>query len=434
MLRIKSGIRQVSWVVLVVFIMVLEWKKGIIYQCSYGKNQNTTNSISSPYWKLKPVCHYVKEYNSSALLEHIQQINSEEEIKNQDIFGPINNYTNSTIIVIQVHDRIHYLRHLINSLNTSRGIEKSLVIFSHDIWDEEINQLVESIYFTKVLQIFYPYSNQTYPHEFPGDSPKDCPSFATREEAKEIKCFNVDWPDMYGHYREAKMTQIKHHWWWKANQIFNELNSTNNFQGSVLFLEEDHYVTEDFVHILSLMQHQRDQHHPDCDILCLGTYNTELEATMTVYQSFNIADWHSATHNMGMALNRKTWKKIQECATSFCQYDDYNWDWSLLHVSLNCMKQKLKVMLPHAPRVFHIGECGFHKKKWPCNADMTVQKLNRRINGLKNLWFPRNITIKEVIGNPLKAPKPNGGWGDKRDHQFCMHMNLSQISRISMER
>ena len=73
MLRIKSGIRQLSWVVLVVFIMVLEWKNGIIYNCSYGKNQTTTNSISSPFWKFKQVCHYVKEYNSTMLFEHIQK-------------------------------------------------------------------------------------------------------------------------------------------------------------------------------------------------------------------------------------------------------------------------------------------------------------------------------------------------------------------------
>ena len=38
------------------------------------------------------------------------------------------------------------------------------------------------------------------------------------------------------------------------------------------------------------------------------------------------------------------------------QYDDYNWDWSLQHVSLNCMKEKMQVMLSKGPRVFHIGE------------------------------------------------------------------------------
>ena len=38
------------------------------------------------------------------------------------------------------------------------------------------------------------------------------------------------------------------------------------------------------------------------------------------------------------------------------QYDDYNWDWSLQYISLNCLKEKLQVMLIKGPRVFHIGE------------------------------------------------------------------------------
>lgn len=46
----------------------------------------------------------------------------------------------------------------------------------------------------------------------------------------------------------------------------------NIFKGLVLFLEEDHYVAEDFLSILSLMKHERDLHYPNCDILCLGTY------------------------------------------------------------------------------------------------------------------------------------------------------------------
>lgn len=29
-------------------------------------------------------------------------------------------------------------------------------------------------------------------------------------------CNNAKHPDLYGHYREAKFTQTKHHWWWKV--------------------------------------------------------------------------------------------------------------------------------------------------------------------------------------------------------------------------
>ena len=30
-------------------------------------------------------------------------------------------------------------------------------------------------------------------------------------------CNNADTPDMFGHYREAKYTMTKHHWWWKVS-------------------------------------------------------------------------------------------------------------------------------------------------------------------------------------------------------------------------
>ena len=35
--------------------------------------------------------------------------------------------------------------------------------------------------------------------------------------AKEIGCNNAETPDMFGHYREAKYTMTKHHWWWKVS-------------------------------------------------------------------------------------------------------------------------------------------------------------------------------------------------------------------------
>ena len=47
-----------------------------------------------------------------------------------------------------------------------------------------------------------------------------------------MNCFNAEWPDLYGHYREAKFTQIKHHWWWKANRVFNQLKATKHYNGN----------------------------------------------------------------------------------------------------------------------------------------------------------------------------------------------------------
>lgn len=33
-------------------------------------------------------------------------------------------------------------------------------------------------------------------------------------------CLNAQYPDQYGHYREADYTMTKHHWWWKVRQSF----------------------------------------------------------------------------------------------------------------------------------------------------------------------------------------------------------------------
>ena len=46
----------------------------------------------------------------------------------------------------------------------------------------EINDLIFSVEFAKTMQIFYPYSIQTHPEEFPGDSPNDCPRNAKKDQ------------------------------------------------------------------------------------------------------------------------------------------------------------------------------------------------------------------------------------------------------------
>lgn len=90
---------------------------------------------------------------------------------------------------------------------------------------------------------------------------------------------------------------------------------------------------------------------------------------------------------MGMAFNRTTWKEIVKCAEHFCSYDDYNWDWSLQHVSQHCLKQKLHVMVVKGPRVFHIGEW------WVGKICKVQKKIVRRFMRKSTL----NVTIIGVF-------------------------------------
>ena len=49
------------------------------------------------------------------ILAQIKQINEEQSIRNEDIFGPVTN--NTVVIAVQVHNRLQYLRQLIISLS-----------------------------------------------------------------------------------------------------------------------------------------------------------------------------------------------------------------------------------------------------------------------------------------------------------------------------
>ncbi|XP_065076210.1 alpha-1,6-mannosyl-glycoprotein 2-beta-N-acetylglucosaminyltransferase isoform X1 [Ochlerotatus camptorhynchus] len=423
--------------------------------------------------------------NISEILRMINRYNELQTILNEDIFGPLQN--DSVIIVVQVHKRITYLRHLIVSLAQARDISRTLLVFSHDHFDDDINDLVQSIDFCKVMQIFYPFSIQTHPSEFPGADPEDCPRDIKKEQALLRKCNNALHPDLYGHYREAKFTQTKHHWWWKANRVFDQLEVTKYHTGLVVFLEEDHYVAEDFLYILELMQLKSNELCSKCNILSLGTYlktfnyytynkkqqkqlqqqqqlrqqiqrqqqanngggdgnggfggqsTTEKYASQSqwgyqvlptlysIYQKVEVTPWISSKHNMGMTFNRSTWHDITRCARHFCEYDDYNWDWSLQHVSQQCLKQKLHVMVVKGPRVFHIGECGVHHKKSNCESNQVISKVQQvlRVARRSRQLYPKSIslTVASVI-KKTKLRKGNGGWGDQRDHQLCFNMTL----------
>ncbi|XP_063545184.1 alpha-1,6-mannosyl-glycoprotein 2-beta-N-acetylglucosaminyltransferase isoform X3 [Cydia strobilella] len=361
--------------------------------------------------------------NITEIRRAIKRYNDAQTIYNEDIYGPVLNDT--VIIAIQVHTRLTYLRHLIVSLAQARDIERTLLVFSHDYYDEEINSLVRTIDFTKVMQIFYPFSIQTHPNEFPGVHPNDCPRDAKFEQAIKLKCNNALHPDLHGHYREAKYTQTKHHWWWKANRIFNQLQCTASHTGMVVFLEEDHYVAEDFLHVLNLMRTTADKTCPQCELLSLGTYLKTYQYHATA-DKVEITPWHSSIHNMGMVFNRTVWNSIMSLQDQFCEYDDYNWDYSLLHLSQNRKgREKFKVMMSKGPRVFHIGECGLHHKKSNCNANLVISKVQKLLQTTKHLLYPKRLTASINPGGAKhnkKLVKGNGGWGDRRDQEMCTNM------------
>ncbi len=54
------------------------------------------------------------------------------------------------VLLVQVHSRVKYLKELINSLRETKFINESLVVFSHDLKTNEMDDLIRSIDFCAV--------------------------------------------------------------------------------------------------------------------------------------------------------------------------------------------------------------------------------------------------------------------------------------------
>lgn len=71
---------------------------------------------------------------------------------------------------MQVHSRGErsLLRSLLRSLSLVRGIESALLVLSHGEADKSLLDAVDEVCFCRVLRVFFPYSLQAWPDQFPG--------------------------------------------------------------------------------------------------------------------------------------------------------------------------------------------------------------------------------------------------------------------------
>lgn len=91
----------------------------------------------------------VQENNLTQIKLELDRVNREQFIHNLHKFG-LKLKTDSVVMVIQVHDRAQYLQILVDSLRKVKKIEETLVIFSHDVYTEALNKIVQSIDFCPV--------------------------------------------------------------------------------------------------------------------------------------------------------------------------------------------------------------------------------------------------------------------------------------------
>lgn len=171
------------------------------------------------------------------------------------------------------------------------------------------------------------------------------------------------------------MTQTKHHWWWKVNYLFDQHAATKGHNSDFLFLEEDHYLVPDFIHTWRLMRQSRrcalhfgliyfrltfciyifcyrklvKEESAVVDMLTLGNYEKNFNAKINA-DKVHLVEWFSSKHNMAFTIDRVLFDKLKLCSSEICMYDDYNWDWTLQHVILDCLDDNLLTLVSIVPR------------------------------------------------------------------------------------
>lgn len=336
------------------------------------------------------------------------------------------------IIIVQVHSRHDFLEFLLSTIEKQSNLENALLVISTDISNSEVEQVISKIEFMNHVHIVFPNSAQFYSGEFPATTPNDC--FPLKhEEAKTKKCLNYPWPDTFGNYREAKISNIKHHWWWKLNFV----NQFFHFNKLIL-LEEDHALANDAFNIIGHMNQFKCDNRA-CDLYSLGNYQNNLKLSQNVKKyppnQVHLTDWTSTQHNMGMVVDHSWVDKVISMSDDFCLYDDYNWDWTLMHLSAEIIKpattRAWKVALPAMARSQHMGitGCGTHFQKGGCNFESIREMFEKDQRALMDAGqlYPAQMTAAALKARSVNVIQ-NGGWGDLRDIFMCRSISRNALN------
>lgn len=375
----------------------------------YDDESNETTSYDE-YFEAKYKATVKLVDNIIVIKKRVEKLNKEQRIFNIDRFGPMR--PNTFIIVIQVHDNIAFLKVLLASLEKVVGITNSLLIFCHDYYDSDINNIIREVSFAKRMQVFYPYSSQIYPKRFPGIDTKFCSGdFNCSDACTEFnsECF-----------RNSNLVQQKHSWWWHMNFIFDHLTVTKNHLEPIVFLEENQFVLEDLLFMLKVLVALMPDNCPQCEIIRFGAHALNMSHFHVSYSNVIIEPWNPALLGTGLAFNQTVWKTIKNSSYHFCYFDDYRWDASLNYLSNQRPQGPLMVLTSEAPRVLQMELCDGSIAG--CTLAKTIEDVQRFAKSVLRGLYPRNLIIIATDKKPQQV-NASGEWKDVRDSALCMYFN-----------
>ncbi|KAJ3695626.1 hypothetical protein LUZ60_001003 [Juncus effusus] len=316
-------------------------------------------------------------------------------------------------IVLYVHNRPKYLKIVVDSLSQVEGISETLLIVSHDGYFPEMDRIIQEIKFCQVKQIFAPYSPHLYTNIFPGVSPGDCKE---KENPSEKNCKGNT--DQYGNHRSPKIVSLKHHWWWMMNTIWDGLSETRNFNGHILFIEEDHFILPNAYKNIQVLTELKPKKCPECYAANLAPSDVNSRGEgwdLLIAEKMG---------NIGYSFNRTVWRKIHAKAKEFCNFDDYNWDITMWATVYPSFKTPVFTLRGSRSSAIHFGKCGLHQGQKSNAVCVDEGELKFRIEesdkvcNVKKEW---GVHFFRKQSGYQAGFKGWGGWGDERDRQLCFN-------------
>ncbi|XP_051149929.1 alpha-1,6-mannosyl-glycoprotein 2-beta-N-acetylglucosaminyltransferase-like [Andrographis paniculata] len=365
--------------------------------------------------QLKPADNCIRSFKNLELPEQnelsiILSKHNHKPPRNLDLYPKLPK--DHIVIVLYVHNRPKYLRIVVDSLSSVSGINKTLLVVSHDGYYEEMDKIVQSIKFCRVKQIFAPYSPHIFPDRFPGPSPFDCKD---KEDQNRTRCEGN--ADRYGNYRSPKIASLKHHWWWMMNTVWDGLEETRDHSGHILFIEEDHFVYPNAYHNLQLLTQLKATKCPQCYAVNLAPSNVQSRGE----------GWKELIAekigNVGFAFNHTVWRKIHRKAREFCMFDDYNWDLTMWSAVYPTFGEAVYTLRGPRSSAVHFGKCGLHQGRRPHAAciDNEARKFEvKSVDRVTNINSDWGVFVYHNQGGYQDGFQGWGGWGDVRDHQLCL--------------
>lgn len=375
----------------------------------------------------------MNKLNISMLVNQIRTFNEKETIQNLESFGKI---TEKTIIIVILVDKFsNNFKILLTSLSQIYGMDEVFLIFSHSYFDENLNSMIRSIEFCRVLQIYYPYSIQTHQNEFPGYSQSDC-----RNNRKfRSKCTGST-QDMRGRFREPSRSENKHHWWWAANTVFSDLSSTQDHKGLVIFMEGNFILSEDFIYMASFMKTIADS-PPSVEFLTFGDAKIPSEMDLADFYSLREYFW-TPTETGVIAFDIRAWDSIVGHYDVFCTFDDASWQRSLYFISVTRRDGiRYKTLSTFIPRVYKLGKStpSFLSALFDSEDTNDILRFSSLVNSSVGNLFPVYLELyTEVVFDDdddviFDYSEGDGGWADRRDWELCLNITSSKIKRVILE-